>query len=218
MFFDLIFVLDSSGSINDDDPHNYDQVLGFVHNFVSQLAIGPDANQVGVIIFGVQEEIVFNLSTYSNKSSLLQAINAVPYLRGGATNTGDALRTMGDVGFSMEAGARVDDNAIFRFGIVLTDGHSNEGEPLVNVTAHVHEINPPILVYAIGVGTGYDLDELKLIASEPRFIDLLQSFDAILFQQSQDERIYEICFKGMYQLLIIVSACICWYYLELCFV
>ncbi len=79
VFFDLIFVLDSSGSINNNHPDNYDQVLGYVHNFVSQLAIGPDANQVGVIIFGIQEEIVFNLSTYSNKSNLLQAINAVPY-------------------------------------------------------------------------------------------------------------------------------------------
>ncbi len=114
VFFDLIFVLDSSGSINNNHPDNYDQVLGFVHNFVSQLAIGPDANQVGVIIFGNQEQIVFNLSTYSNKSNLLQAINAVPYLSE-YTNTGDALRTMGDVGFSMEAGAREDDSTIFLY-------------------------------------------------------------------------------------------------------
>ncbi len=118
----------------------------------------------------------------------------------------------------MEAGARVDDNTISRIAIVLTDGQSNRGEPLENVTAHVHGIDPLILVYAIGVGTGYDLDELKLIASEPGFIDLLQSFNPSLFQQSQEERTYEICFIGMYQLLIIVSACICWYYLELCFV
>ncbi len=194
MFFDLIFVLDSSGSINED---NYNQVLGFVHNFVSQLAIGPDANQVGVIIFGNQEEIVFNLSTYSNKSNLLQAIDAVPYLSE-YTNTGDALRTMGDVGFSSEAGARVNDNTIFRIAIVLTDGQANRGERLESVTAHVHGIDPPILVYAIGVGTGYNITELKLIASEPGFIDLLQSFDDTLFQQSQEERTYEICFKGMY--------------------
>ncbi len=136
VFFDLIFVLDSSGSINDDHPDNYNQVLGFVHNFVSQLAIGPDANQVGVIIFGNQEEIVFNLSTHSNKSNLLQAINAVPYLNE-YTNTGNALCTMGDVGFSTEAGARMDDNTIFRIGIVLTDGRSNTGERLETATAHV---------------------------------------------------------------------------------
>ncbi len=198
VFFDLIFVLDSSGSITED---NYNQVLGFVHNFVSQLAIGPDANQVGVIIFGTQDEIVFNLSTYSNKSNLLQAINAVPYLDS-ATNTGDALRTMGDVGFSMEAGARVDDSTISRIAIVLTDGQSNRGEPLVNVTAHVHGIDPPILVYAYGVGTNVVDEELELIASGPGFIDLLQSFDATLFQQSQEERTYEICFKGMYNCLV----------------
>ncbi len=71
------------------------------------------------------------------------------------------------------------------------------GEPLVNVTAHVHEIDPPILVYAIGVGGNFVPEELELIASETGFIDQLQSFDATLFQQSQEERTYELCFKGM---------------------
>ncbi len=196
MYFDLIFVLDSSGSINNNHPDNYNQVRAFVHNFVNELAIGPEANQVGVIIFGVNDEIVFNLSTSSNKSDLLKAVNDIPYLNGGATNTGDALRTMLEVGFSMDTGAREMDNTILRIGIVLTDGHSNAGEPLVNVTADVHAEQPPILVYAIGVGTGVDSDELDIIASEPGFIDSLESFDPELFQQSQEQRTYELCFIG----------------------
>ncbi len=101
-----------------------------------------------------------------------------------------------EVGFSEEAGARVNDNTVFSIGIVLTDGHSNTGEPLVNVTADVHAARPPILVYAIGVGAGVNSDELNIIASEPGFIDYLQSFDPALFQQSQEQRTYELCFIG----------------------
>lgn len=200
-----MFVLDSSGSINNNHPDNYGEVLAFVYNFVDQLTIGPEANQVGVIIFGVNEHIIFNLSSYSNKSNLLQAIEDIPYLHGGATNTGDAIRTMAEVGFSREAGARVDDATIFRIGIVLTDGLSNAGEPLVNVTADVHAFKPPILLYAIGVGSGVNHEELEIIASEPGFIDQLQSFRADLFQQSQEQRTYEICFTGMCTFITIMQ-------------
>lgn len=56
-------------------------------------------------------------------------------------------------------------------------------------------------MYAIGVGGTYNLEELQIIASDPEFIDLLDSFDHDLFQQSQEQRTYDICFRGKYGLI-----------------
>ena len=192
--FDLIFVLDSSGSVGSD---NYDEVRTFVHTFVSALEIGAKENQVGVIIFGDLPETIFHLNQYWNKEELLQAINGIPYI-GGFTNTGDALRLMISEGFTEQSGARLDDDTIFRLAVVMTDGKSNRGEPVLTAAPAVHAFRPPILVYVIGVTDSVNVAELEAIATAPEFNDYLESFDPALLLQSQEQRSYEICFKGLH--------------------
>ena len=192
VYTDLMFVLDSSGSVL---AENYENVREYVHTFSEALEIGPDANQVGVIIFGDLPEIVFNLSTYSNKTNLLNGINNIPYLDE-FTNTGDALRLMIDGGFSPDAGARLNDESIFRLAIVLTDGKSNRGEDVETAAAAVHAFEPPILVYVIGVTDNVNQEELESIATSPSFIDNLENFDPSLLLAVQLERSYEICFTS----------------------
>ncbi len=193
-----MFVLDSSGSIG---SANYEEVRNFVYNFASGITIGPKANQVGVIIYGETYIIEFSLSTYKSEAPLLQAVKDIPY-PGGSTNTGDALRAMAEIGFSKESGARSDDDSVFRIAIVMTDGKANTGEPVANASAAVHATQPPILVYAIGVGDGVNLDELNLIATGPKFVDQLESFDPELLKQSQEQRAYQICFKGTHNKIL----------------
>ncbi len=192
MYVDVTFVLDSSGSIG---AGNYDKVRDYVHGFSDALDIGPEENQVGVIIFSEEPEIIFNLSRYHNKSELLNAIDMIPY-RKGATNTGDALRLLINDSFTLEAGARLDDETIFRLAIVLTDGNSNRGEPVETAAAAVHAFEPAILVYVIAVGDSIGQEELEQIATAPEFIDHLDSFDADQLTAAQLDRSYQICFTG----------------------
>ena len=84
---DLIFVLDSSGSVGSS---NFQNVRSFVSNLVSQLEIGPDNTQVGLINFGSSTRIEFHLNTHQDSSSLLQAIANILYT-GGGTNIAAAL-------------------------------------------------------------------------------------------------------------------------------
>ena len=65
---DILFVLDTSGSVGEI---HFQEVLTFTLAFVEQLDIGPDKNQIGVILFGFVGYSIFNLSDYSDKDSLL---------------------------------------------------------------------------------------------------------------------------------------------------
>lgn len=78
---DLIFVLDSSGSVG---ASNFQNVRDFVANLVGQLEIGPDSTRVGLINFGSSATVEFSLNTHQGSSSLLQAIAVVPFKIGRA--------------------------------------------------------------------------------------------------------------------------------------
>ena len=190
---DLIFVVDSSGSIGED---SYERVREFVHSFANGLKIGAKENQVGVIIFSDTSEVVFNLNTYHVKEDLLNAISNIPYI-GGATYTAAGLRQLVDVGFTKEAGARLDSATVLRLAVVMTDGMSNINRSDTLVAAErVHAFRPAILVYVVAVTDNVDEVELETIATATEFIDRLESFDTSLLQESQEERSHEICFTG----------------------
>ena len=191
---DLIFVLDSSGSIGSG---NYQKVREFVKNFIkSGITIGPNDDQVGVIIFGGNAQVVFNLNAYQKETQLLGAIDSIPYLSE-STNTAAALRKLIDEGFTEGGGARLDSKTVLRVAIVMTDGKSNVSPSDTPVAAtRVHNFRPSILVYAVGVTNSVNQEELNEIATSPELVDNLDSFDTSLLKEYQEEQFYHICVKG----------------------
>ena len=190
---DLIFVLDSSGSIG---RGNFQSVREFVNNFImSGLTIREDEDQVGVIVFSDSAQVVFNLNAYQNQAQLLSAVDSIPYIAGG-TNTDAALRQLIDEGFTVGGGARLDSQTVLRVAIVMTDGKSNDPSDTLIAAAHVHEFNPAILVYVVGVTDSVNQEELNAIATSPELVAHLESFDNSLLTEYQEEQSYEICVKG----------------------
>lgn len=197
---DLVFVLDSSGSIEYYEPGAYNRVLEFTYNFTSNLQIGPKDSQVGVIIFSREAEVQFTLNQYTTKNEVLDAITRIPYLNRG-TNTPDAICRLVDEMFTEAGGARLNFPTVFQLAIVMTDGMSNvnPGPPCENVSAaamRVHEMLPRLIVYVIGVTPNVNQQELLAIASDPSNIASLNSFDLRELQQSQEEFAYEVCARG----------------------
>ena len=189
---DLVFVLDSSGSIGDT---NYDNVLKFVTDTVSQLDIGPSATQIGLVIFSGNAQTQFHLNTYSDNVSVIHAVENTPYLDGG-TNTPDGLDTLIGEFNTSSFGARPEEQGIPRVAIVVTDGQSNDGggPPATIANAQrVHDNN--ILTYAVGVGDSVDMDELNAIATSPEYVYLLEDFHVSELQQLQETINYQAC-KG----------------------
>ena len=96
----------------------------FEHDFVDQLRIGPNDNQVGTIVFSNYGNVTFNLNAYNNKVDILQSILNINY-PSGSTNTADGLCKLVRYGFADGHGARPTSGAVFRIAIVMTDGKSN---------------------------------------------------------------------------------------------
>ena len=176
----------------------------FVKKIVNALIIGPEDNQVGAIVFGNNASVAFNLATYNSNNDVVEAIMKYPYPNSGETNTADALCKLIS-GFSEENGARTSSASVFRFAVVLTDGKSTEDleSPdcdnwnTIQAADAVHRLDPPVLVYAIGVTKSHNLEELETIASSPSAVAQIDSFSYRNLQDIGEEYIGEICTEGM---------------------
>ena len=190
-FLDLNFVVDSSGSINDKDPRNWNVTLQFVANVVSQFTIGPNDVQVAFVLFSHVATVEWGLRQYRDLTSLLNAIRSVRYI-GSTTNLNDALYLTRTRVFAPGRGTRP--NAI-KVTIILTDGEDNvpvEGTPLTiqNATACKRE---GIRLITISVSDEIDLARLLQIVSSRTDYHAVDDFDALTSVVAQLQP-QQICF------------------------
>ena len=195
---DVVFVLDSSGSIGYE---NYTKVLNFTRDFVNALLedsyrknSDEMRSRVGIVIYSTFAEtyLLLNESRGLDKSSLVEQIENISYV-GGSTNTADGLC------HTLEQPWR-DSLSVLNLIITLTDGMSNQDSPRCGNTTTaanlVHKNTDPKLVsYVIGVAN-FDYEELLDIASAPELVDQLDSFNTDLLTAAQEARTYQICFTG----------------------
>ena len=160
---DIAFVLDSSGSIGSD---NFDTMLDFVNNIISNFEIGESQTRIGVIVFSTSAQITIPLGLHNDYDSLSSAISNIAYIDEG-TNTYLALELL-DTAF---ATARTNEG-IPRVAIVFTDGLSNDPPLTVEAAQAVHDSG--ISVYSFGIGNT-NADELN-IASDPSNVFYISSF------------------------------------------
>ena len=79
----MVFVIDTSGSIGDE---NFELIRQFTANVTTELINESPSSAVGVILFNNSAHIVFNLTAHTSLNALLSAIRDLPYI-GGGTNT-----------------------------------------------------------------------------------------------------------------------------------
>ena len=161
----------------------------FVYNTVNEFDIGPDDTQVGVISFGAVATFQFHLDTYHDKATLLTAINALPYADGAATYTDQAIDLLRTDGFTN--GGRPQSQAIPRVAVVITDGRSSNSAATATAAESAH--NESIIIFAVGVGSGVNTNELEAIASDPSYVSTLTGFDSLQFDALQTTIINEAC-------------------------
>lgn len=177
-------------------------MIGFVYNFVENLDISSNQTQVGVIVFSDIASVIFNLSTYSEKQPLLDAINNIPY-NIGYTNIADALCVLVYEGFTEEAGARLYADDVFRIAIVLTDGESNRNSTkCANATTFeavelVQNFPGSILIFSIGITSGVNDDEIHAVATKEDYVTYLDDFSQSAFATTRYKQFYELCTKSM---------------------
>jgi Mg-chelatase subunit ChlD len=195
----LVFVLDESGSIR---HNNFQTVKTFVYNFTSNLLSDTTANRVGIITFSDTGQVYIALNSTIKKDELLENITNLPY-NGRTTNTASGLDLMRQQEWRNET-------SIFRLAVVVTDGKSNNNTATLNSAMEVHDHEPPIVVYAIGIGGNIDRDELLAIASGVELFTNLSSFDENVLDSTRDGYTYQICFTGKSILGPAISAAWVW--------
>lgn len=167
---DIIFMLDESTSIWDKD---YSKQMDFLVSFIKDAIIGQKNTQIGVVTFstGVVNRIYLN--QYQKRRGLLDAVKAIQRYHGD-TYTDKGLRYITGAGFAAEHGGRP---GVPHIVIVITDGQSTR--PIETKSAAKEMHNAGITVFAIGVGSAIDPDELKTISGDQSRVYEVISYDAL---------------------------------------
>ncbi|KAG7336265.1 hypothetical protein KOW79_000958 [Hemibagrus wyckioides] len=170
---DIVFLVDSSGSIGDTD---FLSVKKFLHTFIMDLDINPDKIRVGLTQFSNEPHKEFLLGEYADKNDLLEKIDKLTYLKGG-TETGKALRFILNNYFSKENGSRINDHHVPQIAVVITDGDSTDEtkNPAMELR------RKGVLIYTIGVGEA-SIQGLQSIANKPyqRFVLSFSKYEELL--------------------------------------
>ncbi|KAI0220298.1 Matrilin-3 [Lamellibrachia satsuma] len=164
---DIVFVVDSSGSIRDANPKdgsydNWELLLNFMVTMVDKLNIGSNQVRIGVVKFSTDAESVFHLNQYTDKNSLKEAIRRISYL-GGHTNTAGGIRIMHDDEFTAQNGDRP---GVPNIAIVVADGVSTRDESST-IPEAIRARNNNIKIYSVGITSGVKEAELRDISSSP---------------------------------------------------
>ncbi|KAM6166274.1 integrin alpha-X [Erethizon dorsatum] len=184
---DIVFLIDGSGSINQND---FAKMISFVKSVMSQFQ--RPSTQVSLMQFSDRFRIHFTFNDFVSRLDPLRLLNSVHQL-GGYTHTATAIRNVVNQLFTAQSGARRDATKIL---IVITDGHK-QGDYLDYEDVIPVAEAAGIIRYAIGVGAAFQittsLNELNQIASSPSYIFKVENFDALRAIQNQlKEKIFAI--------------------------
>ena len=170
---DLVFALDSSGSIGSVD---YQKVREFTNEIIDNFQIGVQHTHVGVLTFSEDAQVQIRLDDTFNKEELKEKVSAVKYF-GYRTATDDALRVANTDMFSTRGGAR---QGVPQVLIVLTDGKCTVCTESV-ATAVAPLKARGVNIYTIGVTNGINNTELAMIASQPQSLHMfnVDNFDQL---------------------------------------
>ena len=168
---DIIFVVDGSGSVGST---NFQITLDAIATLSAQYQIGPQAVQVGVIVYSGSPSPRIELNQYSTASALMSAIQSISY-PSGSTSTGAAITYAHTNGFASSFGARPQGTGVARVLIVATDGQSGDDVKLPSDAARMDGIN----IFSLGIGQGANPVELLDIADSPNQVYYVDQFSGL---------------------------------------
>ena len=111
-----------------------------------------------------------DMGAYDDKDAIVQAINGIRQDRG-STATDKALKT------AREAFNKNPREGAAKLIIVFTDGESNDPFVTAKQAKLAHHMG--INVFAIGIGEGPKMNELRAIASDDQYVFSVNSFEAL---------------------------------------
>ena len=197
---DMVLVLDHSKSIN-KNPNNWPLIIDFAANVATFLDIGLNNSLMGIILFGKDAIIHFNVRQYLDQASLVEAINNIEYRQSKGTNTSLALDFLREN--SQPNGAMMLREHFPAIAIVVTDGRSHNHTATEIAAQKLHDSKIFDQIHAVGIGRVNET-ELRSIASDPSLAYFLKEFEESLFNELQQNFIQQFC--NIRKLIMLLSA------------
>nr|DBA24890.1 TPA: hypothetical protein GDO54_012487 [Pyxicephalus adspersus] len=175
---DIMFLVDSSGSIGKD---NFLKMKTFMKTLVNKTDVGPEKVQFGVVQFSDDSMEVLRLNKNGNKDSIWDAIDKMNYLEQ-TTYTGKALQFVADY-FKEEKGARP---RVKKILIIITDGVAHD-----DVKAPAESLrNNRVTILSVGIFNA-DKSQLLEMSGKEELVKYLETFDSL--KEIEDKLIFDIC-------------------------
>jgi len=157
--FNLVFLVDGSGSIENQGRGNFQRSKDFITNLIDTFNVGRDEVNVATVLYWHNYRIIHRLNTYFSKDSMVRAIQGMPY-PGGGTRTGQGLNVIRTrILTNLEASR----DQLPKVVVVLTDGLSQDN--VASPAQALHNMGVTIIV--VGVGCCFYRPELNEMASDP---------------------------------------------------
>ena len=176
---DIVFVLDSSASIGE---LSYEKMKDFVKTVANSLIIGPGKAFPAVIQYGTNATTAIRFTDYMNNTDFNKAVDALPYLRG-ETRIDKALQLASSELLTEDSGARA---GVAKVLVLLTDGQQSRAPDGVDLQkAATPLLSAGVRVFAVGIGTEIDENELQLIVDKTDDVIVVPSFDELVARVRQ---------------------------------
>ncbi|KAM9326871.1 von Willebrand factor A domain-containing protein 2 [Gastrophryne carolinensis] len=184
---DLLFLLDSSSS---SSLETFMRHKSFLKRFIQASLADDSPVNVGVAQYSDNVQMVVKISEYENIAELLQLVDGMQFLRGGAY-TGKALRYVTQHGFkSTPAFSDIRDD-LPRVVVLLSGSMSQDSVSEPAIYARDHE------VFLIGVSTDRIKEEMLEITGTPQNAITYDSPQQLFNQLPQlQKRICSVDFQG----------------------
>lgn len=166
---DLVFLLDESGSIGQQNPDDYMTMKNFTIDLVNSFNVAKDFVRVGLAKFSVNFQHRFFLDGFSDREAIVSHIQGLDQRKGG-TNIGLALKSIRKYFAAAHGGRKAE--GISQNLVLITDGKS---EDAVEEEAHILR-SMQVEVFVIGIGD-ISMLELLQIAGTPKRMFTVQNFN-----------------------------------------
>lgn len=182
---DLAFLLDSSGSIGEK---NYLDMKRFINEVIDHFHISPKDTHVGVVSFSTQAQTEIRFTSKQTADAIKPSVlnityqNDLTYIDRGLNKTHMDL-------FSAQGGMRTNVPHIL---LVITDGESNSGELKTRQQAQYLK-DDGIVIFALGVGSGIKMTELKAMVSMEHYVFLFSSVRQMVPSDKASEIALALC-------------------------
>ena len=170
---DVAFIIDSSGSIG---RRNYLKQKNFVKEVAKSFGLAPDQSQAAMVLYSNTASVQARFGQYASTEEFAKAVDALPYERG-QTRIDRALDVAATDIFS-EARAGVP-----KLALLITDGTQTAAADAKGLREASEPLRKAgVRVLAVGVGSGVDQDELRLVTDSDDDVVLAADFQDLLLK------------------------------------